>query len=47
MSTLGDDLQSCVIGNVTDTGDSPYEALRRAIIWNKLTPGRYPRPDSV
>jgi hypothetical protein len=43
MTMLGDDLQSRVIGNVTDTGDSPYKALRRAIDWNKLTPGRYPR----
>jgi hypothetical protein len=43
MTMLGDDLQSRVIGNVTDTGDSPYKALRRAIDWNKLKPGRYPR----
>ncbi len=43
MSKLGDALRTRVIGKVTDTSDSSYDALRRAIIWNELTPARYPR----
>ncbi|HEX4073867.1 MAG TPA: FAD-binding oxidoreductase [Candidatus Acidoferrales bacterium] len=43
MSKLSNDLQSRVIGKVTDTSDPFYEALRRAVIWNELIPARYPR----
>jgi FAD/FMN-containing dehydrogenase len=43
MSKLASDLQARVVGKVTDTSDPGYEALRRAISWNELTPARYPR----
>lgn len=43
MSKLRDDLQAQVLGKVTDASDPSYEAVRRAISWNELTPARYPR----
>jgi FAD/FMN-containing dehydrogenase len=36
------ELQSRIEGNLTTRTDSGYENLRRQIIWNQLTPPRYP-----
>ena len=36
-------LQSRIEGNVTTATDPGYEDLRRSLIWNQLTPGRYPQ----
>ncbi len=36
-------LQSRIEGTVTTATDAGYERLRREIIWNQLTPARYPR----
>ncbi|HEX5735669.1 MAG TPA: FAD-binding oxidoreductase [Blastocatellia bacterium] len=38
-----EELQSRIEGKVTTRSDSGYEDLRRGIIWNQLTPARYPR----
>lgn len=37
------ELQSRIEGNVTTSADAGYENLRRGIIWNQLTPARYPQ----
>jgi FAD/FMN-containing dehydrogenase len=37
------ELQSRIEGRVTTTTDTSYENLRRELIWNQLTPARYPR----
>ncbi|MDT3776547.1 FAD-binding oxidoreductase [Nitrospira sp. MA-1] len=36
-------LQSRIAGKVTVATDAGYEDLRRSLIWNQLTPGRYPQ----
>ncbi|WP_342349127.1 FAD-binding oxidoreductase [uncultured Nitrospira sp.] len=36
-------LQSRIEGKVTTATDAGYEQLRRSLIWNQLTPGRYPQ----
>ncbi len=36
-------LQSRIEGKVTTATDPWYEDLRRSLIWNQLTPGRYPQ----
>jgi FAD/FMN-containing dehydrogenase len=36
------ELQSRIEGKVTTRTDAGYENLRRQIIWNQLTPARYP-----
>ncbi|MBA3965850.1 MAG: FAD-dependent oxidoreductase, partial [Nitrospirales bacterium] len=36
-------LQSRIEGKVTTATDPGYEDLRRSLIWNQLTPGRYPQ----
>jgi FAD/FMN-containing dehydrogenase len=36
-------LQSCIAGKVTTATDTGYEPLRRELIWNQLTPTRYPQ----
>jgi FAD/FMN-containing dehydrogenase len=36
------ELQSRIEGNLTNRPDPGYETLRRQIIWNQLTPARYP-----
>jgi FAD/FMN-containing dehydrogenase len=38
-----EELQSRIEGKVTTRSDSGYEDLRRGMIWNQLTPARYPR----
>jgi hypothetical protein len=30
-------------GNVTTSTESGYDDLRRGVLWNQLTPARYPR----
>jgi FAD/FMN-containing dehydrogenase len=37
------ELQRCIEGQVTTATDAGYEHLRREIIWNQLTPTRYPQ----
>lgn len=37
------ELRSRIEGDVTTSADAGYENLRRGIIWNQLTPARYPR----
>jgi FAD/FMN-containing dehydrogenase len=37
------ELQSCIEGKVTTGTDPGYENLRRELIWNQLTPARYPQ----
>jgi FAD/FMN-containing dehydrogenase len=37
------ELQSRIEGTVTTATDAGYEHLRREMIWNQLTPARYPR----
>jgi FAD/FMN-containing dehydrogenase len=37
------ELQSRIDGKVTTSTDAGYENLRREIIWNQLTPARYPQ----
>src|SRR6266446_5464253 len=37
------ELQSRIEGKVTTATDAEYENLRREIIWNQLTPARYPQ----
>jgi len=37
------ELQSRIEGEVTTATDAKYENLRREIIWNQLTPARYPQ----
>ncbi len=37
------ELQRCIEGRVTTTTDTGYENLRRELIWNQLTPARYPQ----
>ncbi|WNM57725.1 FAD-binding oxidoreductase [Candidatus Nitrospira allomarina] len=36
-------LQNCIEGKVTVATDAGYEDLRRSLIWNQLTPMRYPQ----
>ena len=36
-------LQSCIEGRVTTATDAGYENLRRELVWNQLTPARYPQ----
>jgi FAD/FMN-containing dehydrogenase len=36
------DLQSRIAGRVTTPTDTGYEHLRRELIWNQLTPARFP-----
>lgn len=36
-------LQSRIVGKVTTATDPGYEDLRRSLIWNQLTPMRYPQ----
>jgi FAD/FMN-containing dehydrogenase len=37
------ELQARIEGTVTNTSDSHYESLRRATVWNRLVPDRFPR----
>jgi FAD/FMN-containing dehydrogenase len=37
------ELQSRIEGKVTTATDADYENLRRGMIWNQLTPTRYPQ----
>lgn len=37
------ELQSGINGKVTTATDPEYEDLRRGLIWNQLTPTRYPQ----
>jgi FAD/FMN-containing dehydrogenase len=37
------ELQSGIEGKVTTPTDTGYESLRRGLIWNQLTPARYPQ----
>ena len=37
------ELQSRIDGKVTTATDASYENLRRGMIWNQLTPTRYPQ----
>lgn len=37
------DLQSSIEGKVTTATDAGYENLRRELVWNQLTPARYPQ----
>jgi hypothetical protein len=37
------ELQSRIEGKVATTTDAGYENLRRELIWNQLTPARYPQ----
>lgn len=36
-------LQGRIQGKVTTATDSEYENLRQGLVWNRLTPGRYPQ----
>jgi FAD/FMN-containing dehydrogenase len=37
------ELRSRIEGGVTNSADTSYESLRRAMVWNQLVPERYPR----
>jgi FAD/FMN-containing dehydrogenase len=37
------ELRNRINGDVTTSTDSGYEKLRRGMIWNQVTPARYPR----
>ena len=37
------ELQSRIEGTVTTSTDAKYENLRRELVWNQLTPARYPQ----
>src|ERR1700737_2568963 len=38
-----EELQRRIHGGVTNSTDTTYESMRRAIVWNQLVPERYPR----